>query len=352
MINVKHIKLEKLEASFIIGMTMNHGTGIIRKRPIKMSLQEKVNQILHSRLNKGDTVVLACSGGKDSYTALGTLLDSGLDLNIIAAHVDHNIRENSFKQAIAVGEFCSQLGIGFELKVLPKGEHNEASLREERLAFLERVRLNNKAKYIITGHTASDQVETILMRLVRGTGTKGLCGITEIRDKFFRPLLKITKEETTEYIKEKGWEIQYDQSNDSNKYTRNRFRNEIIPLLEKENPKLSEAVNKLSESVLEDSIALDELSEQIYDSSMKFELEASKIEFNLEQLKFRPVAITKRILIKAWHESRQANKQLTCLHINLVNDALNKSFKTSFDLPAGVRVEVGPKENKVTFESV
>lgn len=321
-----------------------------------MSTQEKVNQVLHKYLNKNDTVVLACSGGKDSLTALGTLLGCGLDLNIVVAHVDHNIRENSFKQAVSVGELCAELGVTFELKVLPKSlDHNENSLREQRIEFLEGVAIINKAKYIITGHTASDQLETILMRLVRGTGTKGLCGISERRGNFLRPLLKLTKEETTEYVKEKGWEVQYDQSNDSNDYTRNRFRNNIIPLLEKENPKVAEAINKLVESVQEDQLVLLSKTAERFNKHKKgFYIHTSPAVFNLSGLKYDSNAVVKRIIIRIWEDLKtQQDKQLTCFHINNVCDAIkNANERKVFDLPSSVRVTIEPKANEVVFERI
>lgn len=315
-----------------------------------MSTQEKVNQVLHKYLNKNDIVVLACSGGKDSLTALGTLLGCGLDLNIVVAHVDHNIRENSFKQAVGVGELCAGLGVTFELKVLPKSlDHSENSLREQRIEFLEGVASSNKAKYIITGHTASDQLETILMRMVRGTGTKGLCGIAEVRGKFLRPLLKITKEETTKYVKEKGWEVQYDQSNDSNDYTRNRFRNNIIPLLEKENPKIAEAVTKLVESVQEDQNCIQALATSRWKTHLN-SINFKRISFTLTGLTYDSPSIIKRIIVRAWEQLKLGDKQLTCLHINNVYDAIKYATERKvFDLPSNVRAVINSNSNVVIF---
>lgn len=203
-------------------------------------------------LSPGDRVIVAVSGGPDSVCLLSVLhaLAKDLDLTLQVAHLDHRFRgTESAADARFVEELAKDLGIAaaIESRDVPaycaeRGLSAQAGAREVRYAFLQQLAKSTGARRIALGHTADDQAETLLMRLVRGAGISGLSAIPPVRENIIRPLIGITRGEVLAYLQGQGIDFRTDPSNRTPVYTRNRVRHEVLPVLERFNPRIIEAL--------------------------------------------------------------------------------------------------------------
>lgn len=213
---------------------------------------------LNSILNTNDTLVVAVSGGPDSMLLLSLLNDfkNKYKLKIICAHVNHKVRKESEEEAIFVENYCQTNNIIFEYKIIEKYTNNkfsETEARNIRYSFFEEIVKKYNAKYLFTAHHGDDLIETIMMRIVRGSNLKGYMGITKISDKKYyklvRPLLYLDKEEILSYLKINNIKYVIDKSNSDESYTRNRYRKYILPFLKKEDKNVHQKFLKFSEEL-------------------------------------------------------------------------------------------------------
>ena len=201
----------------------------------------------------GDHIVCAVSGGADSVALLFSLylLREKLQIQISAAHFNHGLRgEESDRDEAFVRAFCKRFGISIFVgsqQVVAGKKGLEAAAREARYAYL--CTLPGK---IATAHTANDNAETLLMHLIRGTGLKGLGAISPINGPVIRPMLDITRRDVLAFLQEYHLDYVTDSSNDTDLFLRNRLRHHVMPLLEKENPKLCENMSALALRLQED----------------------------------------------------------------------------------------------------
>ena len=216
----------------------------------------------HKLISKGDTVVCAVSGGADSMALLWALylLQEEWELNLSAAHFNHHLRgEESDRDEAFVRDFCAGYGIPLHVgsAFVTAGEKGlEAAARDARYAFFRT--LSGK---IATAHTADDNAETVLMHLIRGTGLKGLGGITPIRDNLIRPMLNVTREDVEQFLVEYAVDHIHDSSNSTDEFLRNRLRHHVMPLLKQENPRLSQNLSAMALRLREDEDALRQLAQ-------------------------------------------------------------------------------------------
>lgn len=196
----------------------------------------------HFDFVNNDTIVVGCSTGPDSMALLDMLLKlrEKYELQLICAHVNHNIRKQSEIEEAFIKDYCNNHNIMLEkMKIEKYGDdnfHNEA--RNIRYHFFEDVVAKYKANYLMTAHHGDDLIETILMRIVRGSNLQGYSGFHEIVDmgtyKIVRPLIYYTKDELEEYNRINNVPYFIDDSNAKMKYTRNRYRKNILPFLKDE----------------------------------------------------------------------------------------------------------------------
>jgi tRNA(Ile)-lysidine synthase len=201
-----------------------------------------------SLLTPGDRVLVAVSGGPDSVCLLSVLhvLAKDLDLELHVAHLDHMFRgKESADEALFVSELSKKLGITATIEqfdvpayCLERGLSPQEGAREVRYGFFQQAAKAAGASHIATGHTANDQAETFLMRLIRGAGASGLSAIPPLRENIIRPLIESTRDEVLEYLKETGLAFVTDPSNAKPVYTRNRIRMEVLPVLQRFNPRI------------------------------------------------------------------------------------------------------------------
>ncbi len=206
-----------------------------------------------------DVVAVGVSGGPDSMALLDLLirLKEELDLIVIVCHVNHNVREESKIEEEYLREFCREKGLQFEfMKITNYGDdnfHNEA--RTIRYNFFDRVCKENNAKFLMTAHHGDDLIETILMRIVRGSTLKGYSGFSKSIDRgdyvILRPLISVTKENLADYCKKQHIKYFIDKSNSKDTYTRNRYRKYVLPFLKSEDANVHEKFLKFSETLIE-----------------------------------------------------------------------------------------------------
>lgn len=211
-------------------------------------------------LKKHDTVVIACSGGPDSMALLHLLIRvrEALDLNIVVAHVNHNIRvKESAQEQIDLADYCDNNDVTFEfMKIENYGEdnfHNEA--RSIRYNYFDKICKKYNSSFLFTAHHGDDLIETILMRIVRGSTLKGYSGFSRIISredyKIVRPLITVTKAELEQYDKDNDIKYAIDKSNEKDVYTRNRYRKYVLPFLKNEDVNVHHKFLKFSETLLE-----------------------------------------------------------------------------------------------------
>ena len=212
----------------------------------------------YEMVQPGDRVICAVSGGADSMALLWAmyLLKEKLQISLSAAHFNHHLRgEESNRDEAFVTEFCEGYGIPLykgEGNIVPGAKGLEAAAREARYAFLES--LPGK---IATAHTADDNAETLLMHLIRGTGLKGLGGISPVLGNRIRPMLTVARQEVLAFLE--SYHISYveDSSNYGDAFLRNRLRHSVMPLLKKENPRLPESLTEMALGLREDEALLE-----------------------------------------------------------------------------------------------
>ena len=215
----------------------------------------KAYEFLLSKFSKLDngTIVVACSGGPDSMALLHLCIELRNEKNfqIICAHVNHNVREESEEEEVFVEKFCTDNNIKFEcMKITNYGDDNfENEAREKRYCFFEELVNKYKARYLLTAHHGDD-----LMRIARGSTLKGYSGFLEDVDKntyhILRPLIFYTKEEILEYNKDNKIEYVIDKTNLMDIHTRNRYRKYILPKLKEEDSSIHKKFYKFSKDLL------------------------------------------------------------------------------------------------------
>jgi len=210
-------------------------------------------------LSNQDTIVIGCSGGPDSMALMNILMSirNKKDLRLICAHVNHNVRKESCEEEKFIQDYCAKNNIVFESMTIESyGDdnfHNEA--RKIRYHFFEEVIGKYQAKYLMTAHHGDDLIETILMRIVRGSTLKGYAGFERIIKNenytLVRPLIFVTKEEIEKYNSKNNIPYVIDKSNFKGKYTRNRYRKDILPFLKKEDMQVNKKFLKFSDTLIE-----------------------------------------------------------------------------------------------------
>jgi len=297
---------------------------------------------LNSLLKNDDTIIIGLSGGPDSMCLLNLILSLNKKINIICAHINHNIREASQKEMTFIKEYCESKNIHLETTTFPKkssdSNYNELELREMRYAYFEKLIKKYHASYLFTAHHGDDLVETILMRISRGSNLKGYSGfqIETPKDgyKIIKPLIFTTKEEITEYNKKENIPYVIDNTNEEDDYTRNRYRHHILPFLKKENSnihlkylKFSRELTKYYEFV--NNIVLTEL-EKRYSNNILNIKDFNKLD-NLIQVK-----IIEYILDNNYEKNLYL---VNDKHTNLILDIINsKKPNIEINLPDNLTI--------------
>lgn len=237
-------------------------------------------------IRKGDTVLVALSGGPDSVALLDVLrqLSTAYSLSLLAAHLNHGLRKEAHEDQVFVEDLCRTWGVRLFVEeadvgafAQAKGMSREEAGRHLRYSFLYRVKREAQADKIATAHHMQDQAETLLIRLIQGTGPRGLQGMLPRRGDLIRPLLETRKEEIMDYVHRNHLPYRIDYSNYDLCFLRNRIRHEVLPVLEKLNPRIVESLCRLAEMMAEENRYWDEETEKLKEQLLKPGVTADKV---------------------------------------------------------------------------
>lgn len=256
----------------------------------------------YEMLQRGDTVVVALSGGPDSTCMLDVLARLGekWELNLAIAHVDHALSAESETIAANVTSRAAKEGYEVHLARAPEldGPNLHARARDFRYEFLEIVATREGAQRIATGHTLDDRVETTLARLLHGAGTDGLAGLPPVERKKIRPLISARRKETRAYCTEAGLDFVDDPANSDPRFERSLIRSIMVPAIEGQwGEGAIRAIARSSERLREDSSALGYIAGQLYADGAKQTSEG--ISFDRGLVMGMPRALRRRVLESA-----------------------------------------------------
>lgn len=308
----------------------------------------KKNMLENKLINKGDKIVVGLSGGPDSICLLNLLCEirEEFDLDLAAAHINHMIRgEEADKDQEFCRERCFQLGVKFFYKKIDVNEYaknnglsSESAGREIRYEFFNEVMNKLEFNKIATAHNANDQAETVLMRLMRGTGLEGLSGIQVIRDnKYIRPILFLNREEVESYCHDIGEEARIDKTNLERIYSRNKIRLDILPYMKKNfNEDIIDTINRMAQLIDKDNEYINKMAEKYYNNVCiedKEKVIIKKDGFLLES------SIITRIIRKSIYKVGNAKYNVEAKHIEDVIRLQKKSTSKVLNLPNKVIAE-------------
>ena len=362
----------------------------------KITLESKVIGFIQrcSLISPEEIVVVGVSGGADSVCLLHVLAkwQKRLGIKLHVAHLNHQLRGvESEADAEYVSDLAGSLGIPVTIDrqdvAAYRTERNcsiEEAARELRYAFLARVAREVGANRIATGHTKDDQVETILMHILRGTGIAGLCGLApcsptaydsqgmslpaapsslpasplslpasplSLRAKrsnllVIRPLLDITREETTSYCQQHQLDPRIDSSNLSLSFFRNRLRLQLLPLLRQYNPGVDQALLRLADIAKEDNIFLEQQASGLWEEVAK--QDNNVIYLDKRQLATLPIALQRQLLRAAVARLAGDTRDIEAGHIEAARSLLNKPAGKRISLPHGLICHGGYNELAIT----
>ncbi len=292
----------------------------------------------------GSTVLVAISGGPDSLALLHALWTEGAAhglADVSAAHLDHTFRgAESAAEAAWVAAWCAEREIACEVgtaDVAARAKADKVSKQEAaraaRYAFLEEAAARVGADWIATGHTRDDQAETVLMNVLRGTGTDGLAGIPAVSGRVVRPLLDVSRAEVEAYCAAHGLTPRRDPSNlESKAYTRNRVRLELLPQLAQEyNPAVADAMVRLSVIAGRDSDYLEQQAAREL-AQVTASRVANAMVLRRAKLAALHPAMQRRVLRLAFAEMRGTDAGVTFEHIEAVCRAIEDAAGPPFGL--------------------
>ena len=284
---------------------------------------------------KSEYVVTAISSGPDSMYLLDILMNLNKKYKIVVAHVHHNLRDESDEEALKLEEYCKNNKLIFEMMKIeeyPNNKFSEEVARKIRYEFFDKIVKKYNSDILFTAHHGDDQIETILMRLTRGSSLKGYAGIDPVSNdrgyKIARPLLSLTKEEIVSYLDNKKIWYSIDKTNVDLKYTRNRFRKNVLPELKKENKNVHNKFNEFNNKLL---LADKYIQKQanIYYKEIVDDKDINILEFN------RLDKILKIYILENYFKNiyKENIGLITNKHIEFIINKMLQNKNVVFDLP-------------------
>lgn len=266
---------------------------------------DSVNEFLKTlNINKNDTLIVAVSFGPDSMALLDIISKNYPNNKIVCAHVHHNHRKESDAESKMLCEFCNKRNLIFEFMKIKSYKNNkftEEEARFKRYDFFDSLIKKYNSNFLFTAHHGDDLIETILMRISRGSSLKGYCGILPISKRedynVIRPLLFVTKQDLLEYCNHNSISYAVDNSNADDAYTRNRYRKYVLPYLKQENPSIHKQFLKFSTILDEYDKYFDKLVSDLYTTIV------SSNEINIDKLLEYDNLIVKRIIMKYLYDN-------------------------------------------------
>ena len=299
-------------------------------------------------IKSGDRILVALSGGPDSVCLLYILikLREILGIEIGAAHLNHMLRgEDALGDEEYVNKLCKDLNIPCYIKQVDINKYarenklsSEMAGRSVRYDFFDEIISKYGFNKIATAHNANDQAETILFRLMRGTGLEGLGGIKVSRDnKIIRPILCLSRNEVEDYIEKEGLNPRIDKTNFEKVYNRNKIRLDILPYIKKHfNADIVQTLNRMSTLLQKDNDYLERSAYKYYKKNCL----KSKEHFILKKELFNEEeAITSRVIRNALTEYSKSNYDFEMKHISEIIHLARKNSGKKIDLPNKIYAE-------------
>lgn len=335
-------------------------------------IEEKVLKTIkkYNLIEDGDKLVLGVSGGPDSITMLNILNNiknqNIINFDLIVAHINHGLRENAKIDEKYVKEFCEKISISCyvlntNVNEIAKKEKKglEETGRKIRYEFFNNILKKTNSNKIAIAHNANDNVETIIMNIIRGSGLSGLKGIEAINNIYIRPLIEIKRDEIEKYCEDKNLNPRHDESNDDNTYTRNKIRNVAIPYIKKEmNPNIIDTITRLSLIVKDDINYLEKETEKSYNNIVIEEFiennvynfqNSAKIILDLKKFNNLEKTIQKRVLLYAINKLFGSMQGIERIHIEDMIKLCNKNIGNKFLTP-NKNTKIVIKNKKIILE--
>ncbi len=326
-------------------------------------MKEKVLETIkeYNLIENGDKIVIGVSGGPDSITLLNVLLEikneKTIDFNIVVCHVNHMIREEAIKDEEYVVNFCDKYNIecfvkriDVENKAKQEKTGTEEAGRTVRYEFFNEILQKTGSNKIATAHNSNDNAETVLMNIIRGSGTTGLKGIEAKRENLIRPLINVSRDEIEEYCKENNLNPRIDKTNFENIYTRNKIRNMLIPYVKENfNPNIIEGINRLSDLSKQENEYLESVTEKQYKEILIKE-EQNQIILDLNKFNLQELVIKSRLVLYTINRLFGTRSGIEKKHIEDIIKLCSNNIGNKFLIP-NKKVKILVKNKKIFFIS-
>lgn len=331
-------------------------------------LKEKVLNTIkkYDLIKNGDNIVVGVSGGPDSMALLNVLLNirEKINFEITVAHVNHMIRIEADEETKYVQNFCKEKNIECFIKkekveeIAKKDKvGTEEAGRKLRYSFFDEVAKKVNANKVATAHNANDNAETVLMNIIRGSGTSGLKGIEPARgNKYIRPLIECTRDEIEEYCEEQHLQPKIDKTNMENIYTRNKIRNILLPYIKENfNPNIVSSLNRLSELALTENNFIEKKVKESYEQVLIKEIlgnkeleEKNEIILSLKKFNELDLVIKNRLMLYTIGRLLGSSKNIEKVHIEDLVKLCNNNIGNKYLTP-NKNIKVLVNSGKIYF---
>ena len=313
----------------------------------------------YNLIENKDKIVIGVSGGPDSITLLNVLLEIQKEkiynFNMVVCHVNHMIREEAADDEEYVLKFCKKYNIEFYSKRIGIEKiakeskiGTEEAGRIERYKFFNEILRKTSSNKIATAHTANDNAETVLMNIIRGSGTAGLKGIEAKRDNLIRPLIECSRDQIEEYCRENNLEPRIDKTNYENVYTRNKVRNLLIPYIKENfNPNIIEGINRLSDLSKQENEYLEKQTEKVYENIL-IESKKDEIILDLNKFNLQETVIKSRLVLYTINILFGTRSGIEKKHIEDIIKLCSNNIGNKFLIP-NKKVKILVKNKKIFF---
>lgn len=291
----------------------------------------------------GDKIIIGVSGGADSVCLLLVLqeLTEELGIQLHVVHVNHLLRREAEEEEAYVRSLCEKMGIpctvfrkDMEAYARETGCSLEEAGRNYRYACFEQVRAEEQAQKIAVAHHQNDRAETVLFHMIRGTGMRGLGGIPAVRGRIIRPLLQVSRREIEAYLEEKQILYYTDASNASDEYSRNRIRNQVLPLLVNLNEKAVSHITEVSGLAQEYWTYVEMQAQELEPDFVT--VHGDYQELKAEGFRKLPGLVQRHLVYRMLSRAAGSVRNLEQIHVEQLLNLLNQGAGRQISLPYGL----------------